>query len=111
MNTTVEYNKPSICPICEGNMEFKGVGEYKCKECGRIEYDDYGKVRGYIEKYSGANAAQIEAATGVSQRVIRQLLRESRIEIANGATTFLRCEKCGKPIRSGILCEECERHQ
>lgn len=97
------------CPICGGIMEFKGVGEYKCQDCRKVEYDDYGKVRCYIEEHPGANAAQIEAATGVIQKNIRQLLREARIEIANGSSTFLRCEKCGTPIRSGILCGKCER--
>ena len=102
------YNIPYNCKLCGGVMVFKGVGEYQCEECGELDWDDYGKTRNYIEKHKGANAAEIEEATGVSQRSIRRMLKESRIEIAEGSKTFLHCESCGKPIRSGRFCPECE---
>ena len=35
------YNVPRLCKICGGVMVFKGVGEYRCEECGDVEYDDY----------------------------------------------------------------------
>ncbi len=102
------YHVPHSCKQCGGVMVFKGVGEYHCEDCGFVDYDDYGKVRLYIEGHRGATAAEIESATGVSQRTIRQMLRESRIEIAEGSKTFLHCEMCGKNIRSGRFCPECE---
>lgn len=102
------YHVPRTCKQCEGVMVYKGVGEYQCEECGFIDYDDYGKVRLYIEEHHGATAAEIEAAVGVSQRTIRQMLRESRIEVAEGSRSFLHCEICGKEIRSGRYCPECE---
>ena len=64
-NTDV-YNRPTICKECEGVMIFKGVGEYKCEKCGFLDYDDYGKVRNYLEKHVGATSAQVAEATGVS---------------------------------------------
>lgn len=102
------YNIPRVCKDCGGVMIFKGVGEYHCEECGAVEFDDYGKVRLYIEEHRGATAAQIESAVGVPQRTIRKLLKEGRLEIAEGSRTFLHCEVCGKPIRSGQFCSECE---
>lgn len=105
------YHIPRICKVCEGVMIYKGVGEYRCEDCNRLDYDDYGKVRLYIEQHKGATALEIEAATGVSQKTIRQMLRESRLEIAAGSKMFLHCERCGKAIRSGILCTECEMSQ
>ena len=102
------YNVPRLCKICGGVMVFKGVGEYRCEECGDVEYDDYGKVRLYIEDHRGATAAEIENAIGVSQRTIRKLLKDGRLEVAEGSKTFLSCEVCGKPIRSGQYCPECE---
>ena len=89
-------------------MIFKGVGEYRCEECKAVDYDDYGKVRLYIEEHPGANAAQVEDNTGVSQKIIRRLLKDGRIEVAEGSKSFLRCEVCGKNIRSGQFCSECE---
>lgn len=102
------YNIPYSCTQCGGVMVFKGVGEYQCEDCGFLDWDDYGKVRNYIEKHKGATAAEIEAEIGVSQRSIRKMLKESRIEIAEGSKTFLHCELCSKEIRSGRFCHECE---
>lgn len=102
------YNIPRVCKKCGGVLVFKGVGEYRCEDCGELDYDDYGKVRMYIEEHRGANAAQIEAAIGVSQRSIRQMLKDGRLEVTKDSRTFLKCEICGKAIRSGQYCPECE---
>lgn len=103
-----QYHIPQVCKVCGGVMVFKGVGEYRCEECRAVDYDDYGKVRLYIEGHPGANAAQVEENTGVSQKIIRRLLKDGRIEVAEGSKSFLRCEVCGKNIRSGQFCPECE---
>lgn len=102
------YNIPRECGICGGVMVFQGLGEYRCEKCGQLAYDDYGKVRNYIEEHRGATAAQIEEAIGVSQKTIRRLLKEGRLEVTENSRTFLRCELCGKDIRSGTYCPECE---
>lgn len=108
LNLLDSYNIPRTCKECGGVMIFKGVGEYHCELCGYVDYDDYGKVRLYIEKHKGATAAEIENAIGVSQKSIRRMLKESRIEIAEGSRSYLHCEVCGKNIRSGRFCSECE---
>ncbi len=105
------YHIPKVCKNCGGVMIYKGIGEYRCEDCKYLDFDDYGKVRSYIEQHRGATAIEIEQHTGVSQKTIRQLLRESRLEIAAGSQLFLHCEKCLKPIRSGVLCAECEMNQ
>ena len=89
-------------------MIFKGVGEYACEDCHHLDYDDYGKARNYLESHPGANTAQISENTGVSQKSIRQMLKESRLEVAEDSRVFLRCEICGANIRSGSLCSKCE---
>lgn len=105
-----QLNRPTFCEKCGGVMVYKGVGEYKCEECGGLEYDDYGKVRNYIEKHPGATSAQVSAATGVSQKAIRGMLKEERLEIAANSVTFLECEACGAKIRYGRFCAKCETH-
>lgn len=102
------YHIPKICDECGGVLVFVGVGEYHCEKCGTVRYDDYGKVRLYIEKHPGANASEVENATGVTQRSIRRMLKENRIEIAENSKVTLFCESCGKAIRSGRFCPECE---
>lgn len=102
------YNRPTYCRECNGIMIFKGCGEYKCEDCGYLEYDDYGKVRNYVEKNTGATTAQVSEATGVSQKAIRDMLKEARLEIAANSNTFMKCEICGALIRSGRYCGKCE---
>ncbi|MGN0402802.1 MAG: hypothetical protein ACI4HQ_11185 [Acetatifactor sp.] len=102
------YHVPKECTKCGGVMIFKGVGEYHCEDCGEVAYDDYGKVRLYIEGHPGATAAEIEENIGVSQRTIRYMLKEGRLEVTADSVAFLRCEACGKNIRSGTYCTECE---
>ena len=102
------YNRPTECPECGGIMIFKGCGEYQCEDCKYIAYDDYGKVRNYVEQHAGVTSAQVSDATGVKQKTIRTMLKESRLEIADGSNTFLKCEMCGTSIRSGRVCSKCE---
>lgn len=103
-----DYHVPQICKECGGVMIFKGVGEYQCEKCKAIDYDDYGKVRNYVEKHRGANAAEVEAATHVTQRAIRHMLKEGRLQVTADSKVFLKCEMCGKSILSGKLCTDCE---
>lgn len=102
------YNRPTICPECGGIMIFQGVGEYKCEDCGSLGYDDYGKARNYIEQHPGATMAEVARETDVPQKSIRDMVRESRLEIAPSSNVFLRCEICGASIRSGRFCPKCE---
>ena len=75
------YNVPVRCSKCGKMLKYMGVGEYKCEACGFTEYDDYGLVRSYLEKNPGANAVQVEKATGVSRKVISVLIKQSKIEM------------------------------
>lgn len=102
------YNRPTYCSECGGVMVFKGLGEYQCEKCGFVDYDDYGKARNYVEKHAGANAAEVGKATGVSQKSIRDMLKEGKLEIAKNSVIFLKCEICGALINSGRYCSKCE---
>ena len=103
-----DYNRPLLCSKCGGVMVFRGVGEYRCEDCKSVDYDDYGKVRRYLEEHPGANTAEVSSNTGVSQKSIRQMLKESRLEIADSSSVFMKCERCGISIRSGRMCPKCE---
>lgn len=101
------FDVPVTCEACGGNMIFKGVGEYACNQCGALAYDDYGKVRNYIEKHPGATQSDVSLATGVSKARIRQLLIEERIEVTPDSPIFLHCALCNADIRSGMYCPAC----
>lgn len=104
----ITYGRPTQCSVCGGSLIYKGIGEYQCSECYSLEYDDYGKVRLYIELHNGATSAEIAEATGVTQQKIRQMLKEERLEVTPDSMAFLHCEMCGIDIRSGRYCAACE---
>lgn len=79
------YNIPVRCSKCGKMLKYLGVGEYRCEACGYTEYDDYGLVRAYLEKHPGANAVEVERATGVSRKIIAVLVKQSKIEIKGRA--------------------------
>ena len=103
-----KIGRPIICKLCGGIMVYKGVGEYQCEECGSMDYDDYGKVRNYLERHRGANVASISIATGVPRKVIRDMIKENRFEVIEDRGGYIRCEICGVNISSGRLCWKCE---
>lgn len=105
-----DIKRPMICVECGGILVYKGIGEYVCEECGKAEYDDYGKVRNYLEKHRGANVAEISDATGVSHKSIRDMIKDKRFEIIDNRGGYLRCEICGENISSGRLCSKCEEN-
>ena len=101
---------PRTCEKCgKANPEYKGVGEYRCAECGFIMYDDFGIVRNYLEAHRGATQSEVARETGVSPETIRQFLKDDRLEIVAGSGVFMACEICKAPIRSGRYCEACAK--
>lgn len=101
---------PKVCTKCGGtDIEYRGVGEYRCVDCRNLMYDDFGVVRNYLEEHRGATASEVSHATGVTQDTIRQFLRDERLEIMAGSGVFMSCEICKAPIRSGKYCEQCAR--
>lgn len=110
LDTFFNYNRPLQCEACEGIMIFKGVGEYHCEKCGKVEFDDYGKARLYLESHRGANVSEISKETGVSQKNIRMMVKESRFEITTDSKVFFQCEICKRTIRSGRYCARCEQN-
>lgn len=103
----LDISNPSSCDKCGGKLQYKGIGEYACEDCNNIMYNDYGKVRNYLEKHPGATQNEVAQATGVHKNVIRRFLREDKIEIAPNSLVFMYCERCGTPIRSGRFCDRC----
>ncbi len=95
--------KPIICEKCSGYYEYNGAGEYVCKQCGNIAYDDYGKVRKFIEENGPAPYHVVKEATGVSGKLVREFL-----DTPNTEKRFnMNCKKCGCKIAVGTLCSSC----
>ena len=103
-----DFHRPTFCNQCKGVLVYRGLGEYQCEDCGAFDYDDYGKVRNYLDRHRGANVAEISEATGVTHKSIRDMIKDNRFEVINNAGGYIRCEMCGTNISSGRLCGKCE---
>ena len=102
-------NHPVKCSKCGSSLYYRGSGKYVCSSCENIEYDDFGKVKKYLDEYGISTMAVIAEATGVPMKHLNLMLREGRVEIPDGSDFYIRCESCGCSIRYGRFCPDCVR--
>lgn len=79
----LQIKKPTECDKCGGTLSYNGLGEYKCDACGNTMFDDYGKVRDYVEHHAGARVQKISDETGVSVKIIKKMLMEERFNLVS----------------------------
>lgn len=82
---------PIICPSCRDELEKK-----------------FQEVKEYIREHKNAGIQQVAEECDVSTNQIHHWLREERLEIVEGSSITLNCEKCGAMILSGRFCEKCK---
>lgn len=99
---------PTACRYCGGDLEKISRGVYRCKKCGRENYDYFQTVRNFLRKYGAKPAIIIERETGVPRHVIEQFVSDEYLEIPKLEPMRLSCVKCGASIRTGTLCENCK---
>ena len=99
---------PTACGYCGGDLEKISRGVYRCKKCGRENYDYFQTVRNFLRQYGAKPAIIIERETGVPRHVIEQFVSDEYLEIPKLEPMRLSCVKCGASIRTGTLCENCK---
>lgn len=95
------------CEKCGGRLVYKYSGIYECEGCHIEVYDDFGRVKKYIEDHGPSPANEIAQCTGVELSAINRFLRLGRVEIPEGSGFYINCAICGAPIRYGKYCMEC----
>lgn len=98
---------PIECEYCGGAVELRSLGVYKCIECGKENYDDFQKVRKYLEKVGTAPAVVISRNTGVPVKTIEHLWSNEFLEDSWKVNNAVICKSCGMSIRTGSLCDRC----
>ncbi len=79
-----------------------------CRNCRKLEEEDFQKVKQYIYDNPGATMQEISSETGVSIQRIMKYLREGRLQLREeNYNLILDCERCGKAIRTGRYCDRC----
>jgi flagellar operon protein (TIGR03826 family) len=93
------------CKKC-GRMFSDTNGHEFCSKC-RLEVEDHFKIaREYVYDHPGTTVNEVSEETGVPKEEILKYLREERLELVNDKDD-LKCQKCGKPIKSGRYCMNC----
>ena len=82
-----------MCPTCKEALETK-----------------FQEVKEYVRDHKGASINEVSEACDVEQAMIRQWLREERLELAEDSGIMLACDGCGALIRSGKFCLKCKNN-
>lgn len=70
-HNALRMNKiPVECEFCGGDIDRGAKGEYICVKCGKENFDDFNKIRNYIQKYGPAPAIVVSRNTGVPMATI-----------------------------------------
>lgn len=75
----IDDDKLQQCTECGGSYRFLGQGKYACENCGKIEYNDFGKVKLFLEENGPSPAVVISEGTGVPITKIMEYIRQGRI--------------------------------
>lgn len=93
------------CPMC-GKL-FNDTGHKVCMDCYDKILEKEREVVAYVRDHRGAKIPEICEATGAPTGMIKKMIREGRFEQIGVKMTYP-CEKCGAPIISGKICQQCE---
>lgn len=93
------------CPMC-GKL-FNDTGHGCCMDCYEKILEKEREVVNYVRDHRGAKIPEICEATGAPSGMIKKMIREGRFEQIGVKMTYP-CEKCGAPIISGKICQQCE---
>lgn len=98
----------SNCPEC-GEIYIKSKFRDVCEKCWKSEEAAYDTVYKFMRKRENraATMLQVVEATGVSEALILKFIKNGKLQITQFPNLGYPCDKCGKIIRTGKLCEDC----
>ncbi|MGP4068814.1 TIGR03826 family flagellar region protein [Halobacillus sp. B29] len=96
------------CPRCSA-LFLTGTSAV-CNQCRNKEEQNYQKVYAFMRKKQNrmASVEEIEVATEVSEKQIREFVKQKRLHPAQFPNISYPCEKCERPIQDGRICERCK---
>jgi len=93
------------CPRC--GKVFVKIREPICDQCVKEEEQIFEKVREFVRENPDLSIKEVSDACDVQVKRILQYIRDGRLEASVGIQSEVACSKCGKPIKSGRMCEQC----
>lgn len=97
------------CRKCGKIFNYIG-GAPICPVCKQADEEDFKKVKEYLYENPGSSVTKVSTDLNISIEKIKRFLKDGRLEITSEeGNMILECENCGKAIKSGRLCDACER--
>lgn len=98
----------SNCPNC-GEVFVKNQFHDVCPKCWKEEEKAYETVYQFIRKRENraATIQQVVEATEVDEDLILKFIKTGRLKLTHFPNLGYPCDKCGKIIQKGRLCETC----
>ncbi|SRR5690625_4812828 len=95
------------CPNC-GKLFVKGA-QTVCRECFLEEEEKFNLVYDFLRQRENRKATVLEVseATGVEESLIMKFVKQRRLLQTNFPNLTYPCDRCGKEIREGKLCQSC----
>lgn len=94
-----------VCKRCRLLFNYIG-GEQYCPSCRKALEDDFQRVKSYVRDNPGCTIIQAVRECEVTERQIREWIRQERLELTGEAGIY--CEKCGCIISKGQYCDKCK---
>ncbi len=95
------------CRICKRLFNYIG-GQQICPQCREELEKKFQEVKKYLFDNRGANIKAVCENCDVEESMVRQWIREERLEFSSGIDIGVTCETCGAPITTGRFCEKCK---
>jgi flagellar operon protein (TIGR03826 family) len=97
------------CRRCGRIYNYIG-GAPLCLSCKEQDEVDFKKVKEYLYDNPKASLTQVSVELDISVEKIKRFLKDGRLEIAGDeGNLVLECENCGRSVKTGRYCQECER--
>lgn len=101
-----EFKNCRLCGKLFTSMAYENI----CYNCRVMEEKEFDSVKEYLYENPGATITEIVNELNISVTKIKRYLKEGRLEILGDEGNFiLECERCGKSIKTGRFCNECQR--
>ncbi|WP_062354109.1 TIGR03826 family flagellar region protein [Bacillus kwashiorkori] len=96
------------CANC-GQLFVKNSIRDICENCYREEEAAFEKVNVFLKKRENRTASMVQIIneTGVEEALILKFIKKGRIRLVQFPNLAYPCEKCGRPIKTGKICETC----
>ena len=85
-----ERRAPKFCKTCAIKLEYKGLGQYVCENCGESVYTNYGKIRKVMDIGQGMTVTEICEQTGLTKEDINELIEDGSVQVIGGSITLLK---------------------